>query len=229
MAPGFRLFLFLTAWMTGLTAQAQSLIMTGRVFDRATQQPMSNVNIVNTFTERGLTTDSTGAFRLEVQVGHLVEFRRIGYKIERVRIEGLELPYYLIAMREGAFDLQEVEIIGNNYRLDSVEKSETYKWAIAHYKLEGMDILEHPFDALSKRNRQIWAFQKHYEYFEKEKFITFVFNEKLIKQLTGITDPDQILLYQQRYRPSYLQIKQWTEYEFYNYIKQTGKAFQNRR
>ncbi len=203
--------------------------MEGRVFDRTTHQPMPNVNIVNTFTERGMTTDSTGLFRIEVQPGHLITFSRIGYKIVRIRIAGSELPYYQIGMLEGAFDIPEVEILGNNYRLDSIEKRETYKWAIEHYKLEGMDVLQHPFDALSKRNRQIWAFQKHYQYFEQEKFITFVFNEKLIRQLTGLSDSAELLLYQQRYRPSYEQIKAWSEYEFYNYIKQTGKAFANRR
>ncbi len=96
--------------------------MKGRVFDYKTNQPMPNVNIVNTYTNAGITTDSTGLFTLEVEMGHLVEFRKIGYKISRVRIEQTQMPYYNIAMKEGAIELQEVEITGNNYKLDSIEK-----------------------------------------------------------------------------------------------------------
>lgn len=228
MGLSIRILLFILFCSLAFTPESYALIMKGRVFDYKTNQPMANVNIVNTYTETGLTTDSTGLFSLEVAPGHLVEFRRIGYKISRVRIEASQLPYYNIAMREGAIDLMEVEIKGNNYKLDSIEKRETYKWAIEHYKLSGLDIIQHPFDALSKRNRQIWAFQKHYEYFEKEKFINYVFNERLIKQLTQM-DSAQTAEYMYYYRPTYEQLQSWTEYEFYEYIKTTGKAYMRRR
>ncbi len=88
--------------------------------------------------------------------------------------------------------------------------------------------MQHPFDALSKRNRQIWAFQKHYEYFEKEKFINYVFNERLIRQLTKM-DSTQTAEFMYYYRPSYDQLKAWTEYEFYEYIKTTAAAYRRRR
>ncbi len=228
MGLSIRILLFTLLCSLAFTPESYALIMKGRVFDYKTNQPMANVNIVNTYTETGLTTDSTGLFTLEVAPGHLVEFRRIGYKISRVRVETSQLPYYNIAMREGAIDLMEVEIKGNSYKLDSIEKRETYKWAIEHYKLSGLDIIQHPFDALSKRNRQIWAFQKHYEYFEKEKFINYVFNERLIKQLTQM-DSVQTAEYMYYYRPTYEQLQAWTEYEFYEYIKTTGKAYMRRR
>ncbi|WP_118976153.1 carboxypeptidase-like regulatory domain-containing protein [Taibaiella koreensis] len=208
---------------------ALALVMKGKVYDLKTNQPLPNVNIVNTYTDAGITTDSTGNFTLNVEKGHLVEFRRIGYKIARIRIESEQLPYYNVAMREGAFDLEEVEIRGSNFHTDSLEKRETYKWAIEHYKLEGLDVIQHPFDALSKRNRQIWAFQKRFDYFEKEKYIDFVFNAKLITKVTGIADTTDMELYRRMYRPGYDQLKAWTEYEFLEYIKSTGAIFKRRR
>jgi hypothetical protein len=205
-----------------------ALIMKGKVYDMKTNQPMPNVNIVNTFTETGMTTDSSGTFTINAEKGHLIEFRRIGYKIVRVRIEAVALPYYSIAMREGAFDIEEIQITGKNYRTDSIENRETYKWAIDHYKLEGLDIVQHPFDALSKRNRQIWAFQKRYEYFEKEKFVDYVFNAKLIRKITKVDSTD-METYRRYYRPTYEQVKTWTEYEFLEYIKRTAAAFLRKR
>lgn len=227
---GLSLRILLVALLCSLAAIPESLALTmkGRVYDYKTNEPMANVNVVNTFTDAGMTTDSTGLFTMEVERGHLIEFRRIGYKVSRVRIEQTQLPYYNIAMREGAIDLMEVEITGNNYKLDSIEKRETYKWAIEHYKLSGLDVIQHPFDALSKRNRQIWAFQKHYEYFEKEKFINYVFNERLIRQLTNM-DSTRTAEYMYYYRPTYDQLKAWTEYEFYDYIKKTAFAYIRRR
>ncbi|WP_118950314.1 carboxypeptidase-like regulatory domain-containing protein [Taibaiella helva] len=210
------------------SSPALALVMRGKVYDFKTNQPLPNVNIVNTYTEVGITTDSSGNFVLNVEKGHLVEFRRIGYKIARIRIESDQLPYYNVAMREGAFDLDEVEIRGSNFHTDSLEKRETYKWAIEHYTLDGLDVIQHPFDALSKRNRQIWAFQKRFDYFEKEKYVDFVFNAKLIGKVTGI-DTTDMELYRRVYRPRYDQVKAWTEYEFLEYIKNTGAIFKRRR
>lgn len=223
-----RFLLLSSILLFSLCGAAQALVMKGRVYDFKTNKPMANVNIINTYTELGLTTDSTGAFTLNVERGHLVEFRRLGYKIARIRIESQQLPFYNVAMKEGAFDLEEVEIVGHNYHIDSLERREIYKWAIEHYKLEGLDVIQHPFDALSKRNRQIWAFQKRYDYFEKEKYVDFVFNAKLIGKITPI-DSTYMEDYRRDYRPSYEQIKSWSEYEFLEYIKKTAAAFLRRK
>lgn len=207
---------------------ARALVMKGKVYDVNTRKPIENVSILNTFTEESFITDSTGNFRLNVENGHLVEFRKLGYQVVRVRVHGTDLPFYSIAMKEGPFELQEVEIRGHNYRSDSVEMRETYKWAIDHYTLSGADIIAHPFDALSKRNRRIWAFQKRYQYFEQEKFIDYVFNDKLINKLTGL-EGDDLQRYKKIYRPSYGQIQAWGDYDFYAYIKRTGILYKSKK
>lgn len=204
-----------------------AVVMKGKVYDAKTRRPIENVSIINTFTEESFITDSTGEFSLKAENGHLVEFRKLGYQVVRVRVHGNELPFYSIAMTEGPYELQEVEIRGHNYRTDSVEMRETYKWAIDHYTLSGVDIIAHPFDALSKRNRQIWAFQKHYQYFEQEKFIDYVFNDKLVNKLTGL-EGELLQEYKRKYRPSYRQIQAWSDYDFYAYIKRTGIDFKSR-
>ena len=110
-----------------------------------------------------------------------------------------------------------------------IQNAYVYQRALEMYKLEGMDILQHPFDAMSKRNRQIWAFQKHYEFWEGQKFVDYVFNEKLIGQLTNLSK-DSIQLYMRVYRPSYNLIKSfYNDYEFYEYIKETATIFQSNR
>lgn len=207
------------------SVQARSQEMKGHVYDAKTKAPLDQVLIYNTFTDERFRTDSGGHFALRVEEGHLIEISKLGYKIVRIRIPAGRLPFYSLEMREGVYELPEINIVDRNFQTDSVQKREVYEWAIEHYQLSAVDMLNHPFDALSKRNRQIWAFQKRYAYFEKQKFIDYVFNDRLIEKITGIKDPDQLQAYKQRFRPSYEQINAWNDYEFFEYIQKTGTWF----
>lgn len=207
-----------------ITCPAFALVMKGKVYDRETKQPLARVNIINTNTQMVFQTDSTGLFTLNVSEGQTVEFRKLGYQNAYVQIKGGELPYYSIGLRKGANRIPEINIKGHNFRSDSIESQEVYRWALDHYTLNPMQMLNHPFDALSKQNRRIWAFQKRFQYFEKQKFIDYVFNDQLIEKITGLKG-DNLLHYKQNYRPNYEQIQIWNTYEFYNYIKKTGMDF----
>ena len=217
---------FIFMFLMGNTSYA--LKMKGIVYERDTKKPLENVYIFNTYTEKYFITDSTGKFSIDVERGQLIEFQKISYKLERVRISSNELPYYSIAMVIGPRELEDVRIVGKSYKMDSIIDRETYKWAIDHYTLDGLEMLQHPFDAMSKSNRQIWAFQKHFDYFEKEKYIDYVFNTHLIQKITPI-DSSDILEFKMRYRPRYGQIKAWNTYEYYDYIKKAGADFLRRK
>ncbi len=218
--------LLLIALLSSFSSFALSI--KGRVYDVKNDKPMADVEVMNIYTNEMLITDSTGAFTVKVEKGQLVEFRRLGYNIARVRIESeMIAPFYNIGMKEGAIELGEVQIWQRGkgtWKEDSTRNAQTYKSALQHYKLEGFDMVQHPFDALSKRNRRIWAFQKQYEAFEKEKFIDYVFNERLIAQITKLGS-DSMQVYTRLYRPQYYQVKAWTDYEFYEYIKRSVAEF----
>jgi len=223
-----RYFLSLLILVLSYGGTVSALTIKGRVYDVKNNKPVADAEVMNIYTNESLITDSTGSFIIHVEKGQLVEFRKLGYNIARVRIESeLIAPFYNIGMKEGAIELSEVQIWQKGkgtWKADSARTAETYKQAIEHYKLEGFDVIQHPFDALSKRNRQIWAFQKRYEAFEKEKFIDYVFNERLIAQLTKL-GTDSMRVYMRLYRPQYGQIKSWTDYEFYDYIKKSVAEF----
>jgi hypothetical protein len=207
-----------------------ALSIKGKVYDVKNNKPMADVEVMNIYTNEAMITDSSGTFTIHVEKGQLVEFRRLGYDIARVRIESEQIaPFYAIGMREGAIELGEVQIWQRGrgtWKEDSVRNAETYKAALQHYKLEGFDMIKHPFDALSKRNRRIWNFQKQYEAFENEKFIDYVFNERLIVQLTKLGS-DSMNVYMRLYRPNYFQVTEWSEYEFYEYIKKSVAEFRH--
>jgi hypothetical protein len=205
-------------------------IIKGLITDAEKNEPLEGVIVVNVHTEHGMQTGNDGLFNVKVESGQLIEFRKMGYKTIRIRIPNGELPnFYKINMKIEVTELEGVIIQGNvsNHKKDSLQNAYVYQEALAHYKLEGFDIIQHPFDALNKRNRQIWAFQKHYEYWESQKFVDYVFNEKLIGQLTKLPK-DSMSNYMRIYRPSYVLIKSfYNDYEFYEYIKETVAIFRN--
>lgn len=193
------------------------------MYDDENKQPLDGVEILNVHTGVTFYTDSTGLFSIEAKNGELIEFALLGYGVERVRIGTQVAKFYNIGMRTEAITLEEVKIYDmgrGKWGKDSTRNAETYKRALEHYRLEGLDILQHPFDAMSKKNRQIWAFQRHYDFFEKEKYIDYVFNEKIVKELTEL-GTDSVNDYLRRYRPQYEMIRRLSLYDFYDYIQKT--------
>lgn len=211
-----------------LQLHAFSVPVKGIVLDLLTALPLSGVSITNIHQGKEVQTDKDGNFELEVAKGELVEFRMAGYEIARVRIKSEQnLPFYKIQLREAPTRIEN-QLIARDYfmgaKIDSIKRRELYQQALDHYKLTGLDIIQHPFDAMSKRNRMIWAFQKNYEIWERDKFVDYVFNDLLIVQLSGL-DEESLELYKKRYRPPYELIRGMNEYQYYSYIKDTVKDF----
>ncbi|HTN46165.1 MAG TPA: carboxypeptidase-like regulatory domain-containing protein [Flavipsychrobacter sp.] len=225
MRPLCLLFLLLLS-LTGFSAT-----IVGDITDFETKMPMADVFIQNIRTGIAMTTDSTGKFTVSGEGDDLIEFRKLGYEIKRFRIPKGHIPsYFKIMMQKGAIELPEYELEGlyKDFVKDSIKYQELYKTALNFEKLTGLDVIRHPMSALSKRSRKIWAFQKEFEYFQKEKFVDLTFSEAIVKQLTGLQG-DSLTYYMRRFRPTYEQIHNMNEYAFYNYIKQSAVFYRTGR
>lgn len=210
---------------------AQAAKMVGIVIDRLSMQPIEEVSIVNVHTGTEVRSDGKGQFSIEVVKGQLVEFRVAGYDVARVNVKSNNLAaFYNIQLNHNNTVIDD-QFLRKDYftaaKLDSLKRREIYKQALEHYKLTGLDIIQHPFDAMSKRNRMIWKFQQNYEYWERDKFIDYVFNDRLIVQLTQL-DSDSLELYKKLYRPHYNFIRAMNEYDYYTYIKNSVQEFRER-
>ncbi len=203
----------------------------GKVVNLQTTAPLAAVNIANIHTGEEFVTLENGLFEMEVKKGDLIEFRLPGFEVARVKFKSDNVAnYYYIQLRKAPTTIEN-QLMTDYFtgaKIDSVKRRELYQQALEHYKLTGLDIIQHPFDAMSKRNRMIWAFQKNYEIWEQEKFVDYVFNDRLIVQLTGL-DGDSIEEYKRMYRPRYEMIRGMNEYQYYTFIKETVKAFNERK
>ncbi len=211
--------------LQNLGAQTQ---ISGQVSDIKTKVPLSNVQVHNVHTGRTVIADSAGRFSLEVGKGELLEFQSPGYQVQRLRIpEGATPPYYKIFLEETPGLAPEYIAGGRrgiDWKADSLHYYETYKQALNFPQFSTLDAIKHPFSAMSKHNRQIWAFQKEYSWFEKEKYVDYTFNERVVANLTGMSE-DSAKAYVSMYRPSYDQLRSMSEYDFYKFIRVTVDQF----
>jgi hypothetical protein len=216
------LWLTLMLLLTASLAGAQHRIQ-GSVTETDNKRPIYGVAIINIHTGQGVHTDSAGRFAIDVTAGQLLELRKIGYRVLRLRIpQGSLPPYFRLQMETGAYELPEylASAPGMDYKRDSIESYERYRTALNTPKLEGLDVIRHTFSAMSKRNRMIWAFQEEFKFFEQQKYIDYTFNERLIARITGLTG-DSARAYMIMYRPKYEDLRNMPEYDFYTYIQRT--------
>jgi hypothetical protein len=215
-------------WLVHGLALGQTI--QGQIIDVNDGRLLSDVAIQNLFTENGVLSDDMGKFSLPATKGQLVEFRKAGYKIIRIRLPQGALPaFFKVVMEKTPVVLETYEVTGasKDYKTDSIRYHQLYKEAIEYPQLTGLDVVRHPFSAMSKHNRQIWAFQKQYEWYQQQKYIDFTFNTKVVAAVTGLKG-DSAQVYIQMFRPTYEQLRSMNEYTYYNYIKRTVTAYRER-
>lgn len=222
----FTLFLLFTA----LAIPALAQVIKGEVADRETGKPVDGVTITNIHTTLGVITGETGAFIIAASTDQLLEFRKQGYQVARVRIpKGMVPPYFKILMQPGYKTEQEVLANGNrySYRDDSLRFYQLYKHELDFPRLSAFGSIQHPFSALSKRNREIWKFQETFTETEREKYVDRTFNAQLVARVTGLQG-DSLNYYMIRYRPQYEELREMNDYTFFSYIKRTAHTYRSR-
>ena len=231
MSYSFQRILLSSALIYSVNFAFAQTIIKGEIKDFANNQHMENVNIRNIYTLKGMTTSEDGKFEILVKKGELVEFSKVGYKTLRVRITNEKEPnYYHLIMSRAAILLREVDIKGKpiDFKKDSIKFRESYDLVLRKPKKDEIDMQSMPLAMLSKKNRQEWAFQEMYAVWEQEKYIDFVFNDKLVQKITYLEN-EELILFLKKYRPSYAFLRSASEYEFLEYIKRCYYRFKTKK
>jgi len=231
MSYSFQRILLSSALIYSVNFAFAQTIIKGEIKDFANNQHMENVNIRNIYTLKGMTTSEDGKFEILVKKGELVEFSKVGYQTLRVRITNEKEPnYYHLIMSRAAILLREVDIKGKpiDFKKDSIKFRESYDLVLRKPQKDEIDMQSMPLAMLSKKNRQEWAFQEMYAVWEQEKYIDFVFNDKLVQKITYLEN-EELILFLKKYRPSYAFLRSASEYEFLEYIKRCYYRFKTKK
>jgi hypothetical protein len=200
----------------------------GQILNAEDGKPLTDVSVQNLFTDAEITCDDNGRFTIAVTKGQLVEFKKDGYRILRVRIPQGNIPaFFKVVLEENVPTPTELVGASPDYRTDSLKYYRMYKKELDFPQMKGLDAIQHPFWALSKQNQQIWHFQKEYVWYQKQKYIDYNFNEKVVENLTGLRG-DSAMQYMQMFRPTYEQLRSMNEYNFYNYVRKTVVLYRER-
>lgn len=214
------IFLFLSV-VTGGSIHAQ--IIHGEVLDMDTKKPIPGVQIENIYNNIKISTASDGGFVIAGSAGELLEFRVSGYKVTRVRIPHGYMPSWFKIIMEHPLKPPSEE---HDYRYDSIKAREMYAGVLDFPRMSTIEQIKSPFSALSKYNRQVWAFQDVFLDAEKEKYVNHNFSPAIVSRITGLSN-DSLARFMVRFRPSYEQLKSMSEYTFYNYVKVSARRFRN--
>ena len=219
-------FIYSLLFLAHFKASGQSI--QGQITDITDNRPIDNVIVSNVYSESTAVIDKTGKFTIPVAAGELIEFRKDGYKVMRVRIPQGRLPFFKVALQKFNPAVPVFENMASpDYKSDSAKYAQLYKRELEYPQMTTVQIIQHPFSAMSKRSQQIWAFQKEYNWYQKQKFIDYTFNDKLITSITGLIG-DSLRMYKHIFRPTYEQLTNMGEYNFLVYIKRTVDAYRKR-
>lgn len=224
------LFLLLLAGLQPVRAQVK---LSGMVVDADTKTGLPAVTIINKRSRSGTLSNESGRFFIEAMPGDTIEFSMLSYYKKEV-VAPLESTSINVYMPRRVFGLQEVNVRGKNYHLDSLATREEYGRYFNYRKPGALDVLKtlpaNPITALSylvpsKARKRKEHFREQLEYWEKEKYIDYRYSPELVQRMTKLESPelDSFML---QYRPAYRFLENATDYDLLLYIKQSFEKYQ---
>ena len=204
-------------------------IQQGILLKTGTGIRLANIKIQDK--ESGLTRLSNlyGVFRIPAKAGDTLEISADNYKTQLIKLTDLvdkvlyldpitQLPEVLIKGSSLAEDLQAVQ---KGYRDKGV-----FYTGRPHYYYLFLKPMTFIYENFKSEVIQARKFNKYAKREIKNSFISNGFNDDIIKKYTPITD-SELFDFEWRYAPTYEQAKNWSNYDFIEYIKKSYLKFKN--
>jgi len=196
--------------------------MKGNVVDAETGKGLYPVVVTNAKTGLSVYTDEGGDFSISAQSGDKVVFYYIGYRtIERLMPPVMGVSNQRIEMHTLSVMLNELVIRPKHYtqyQIDSFERHSTYQRALARQHAAVMSPVSFIAERLSKKSKQIFNFQKQYNYWEDQKFIDSRYTPEIVSQLTNLQG-DTLAFFMNAYPVPYDYSRTATDLEFKMWIR----------
>jgi hypothetical protein len=239
------IFFILLFLLLHSTVQAQSVMVSGTVYDISGRRPVEAV-IVHTNNNMS-TTDSLGRYIIAVKTKDSIWFSLFGKNTQKYTLDTIEDKHnFNIMIHVNGIDLPEVRVRNNNYRLDSIQNRYDYakyfNYQPPGLKLANNSTLINPSGGLSigfdlveminmfrfKRNRNLGFLQKRLISQEQEKYINYRFTKRFVQKITHL-EGDNLVQFMDYCKPSYEVLGLLNDLELGYYIQQKYLAFKTSR
>lgn len=226
----------------GITVNAQGKrTIYGYVKDSASGQPIELASITNTNTGNTSMSNHWGRFQIVITDNQILSIAAVGYYFDTLRFDNRyrnQTDTLQILLKPLAKDLGNVTVTStawSRYQLDSMERRKEFLQDIVNYTIPtvskansgaGIALNIDRFSRHEKNKRRAHTF---FENNEKEAYINYRFNTKLVNTLTGFTN-DTLHSFMQQYRPSYKWLRSHTsEEDMMYYVNDQLKAYKKKQ
>ncbi|CAL1518652.1 hypothetical protein [Chitinophaga sp. MM2321] len=213
--------------------------ISGTVYERSARFGMAGVSVMST-SGAGAVTDSAGRYNIKLPLTDSISFSYQGKATMKFPVKDINLTRpFDMSLHVDIKLLPTVEVSTSrqrNYQLDSLEHRNEYR-KVFDYETNflsgsnsgGMGVgvnLDMLFSM--KKIKRMEAFKRFLEQDERDKYVDYRFNKGLVRKITGL-QPPALDLFMTQYRPSYEMLLSFeNEYQYYKYIKDCGKSFEDR-
>jgi len=236
--------IFLFCGLLGHRAVAQSINISGTVYDISARRPLEAVAVMST-SGKGVITDSMGRYSIRVPLKDSIWFSMIGKSTMKYPVDTISnTESFNVMIHVRAFDLPDVKVRNNYYKFDSVQNRKDYA-KIFDFKKPGLRLSNNPgynpggvtvgFDLDEiinmfrfKRNRSLLNLQNRLLQQEQDKYIDRRYNKPFVRKLTKLNSPE-LDTFMRRYRPDYALMQQMNELELGYYIEKTFEVYKSEK
>lgn len=226
----FRLMLMLALIIASFSmAFAQEgFTLNGAVFQKQTNLRVANALISNK--KNTVATDNFGIFHIQVSLGDTLkisktDFLDVFYRVDSQKDIIVQLPSII--------QLQEVTIFGKTKKQELDDAMKMYRSQGSFYNGKppitafipfGGSPITGLYELFGKTPNQAKRFQQFAKTESQQITIDKRFTAALIKEVTDLKD-EQVQPFMDSYRPSFDQLKAWSDYDLIDYIKKSAKGF----
>lgn len=228
------LYLLLFILFSPITLPAQEI--RGRIINAYTYMGVPDVLVANKRTSESVYTDSAGYYNISALDGDILFCYRLGYNATREDIRIINGKIAPIAMIPSDLKLNEVQVQGNTYKMDSIERSIIYRKALkdasekVHVSLSNGISFNGIFGKLASiltgREKRLKHFKNRFLSDEQEKFISSRYTPALVKRLTGLEGEKAILFINTCPMPydfarvaTELELQSWIRSQYKEYVR----------
>jgi len=211
----------------------------GYLLDSSKYSPIKNGTVLNTNSNRSVTTNEKGIFSIPVAINDVLYFTADGYHFDTLRYKMMMRDTIVVYMQLLAHVLPGVTVRTQGYtkyQLDSMQRREDFltiaggeKKPVATNATSGAGLGVDLDYLLSKKEREKRKAYKQFDEHEKEMYINTRFSPQVVHDYTGLTG-DTLTHFMRLYTPSYEWLRNHTtDEDLFYYLNDKLKSFYKRR
>ena len=202
----------------------------GVVYSRGTNIRIGQVAVYNTRTKATVKTDNMGLFTILALIGDTLQFDHSNFLGQVYIVSDFKIILLHLAATN---KLAEVVVYGQSIKNELKEVEEMYKSKGMFYKGNPPLYLLLPIDGkpltflyerFGKEGKQARKFNQFAKSEIEHSEVANRFNETIIKSIINIAD-NELVEFKAAYSPTSAQLGIWTDFDLYNYIKESYSEF----